>query len=587
MDDSADLAKALDHAVQLHTDGKLAEAEASYRKILAVDPNHPEVLHLLGVVALQVGANETAVQLIGQALAIKPDFVAAWNNMGIAHKALGQFDDAINCYHQVLSFDPDHPGALSNLGSAHREKGDVREAVSFYQKSLILQADAEVFTNLGNALEILGDLDGAVANHHRALALNPNYPGALNNLAVALGKQGKTEDAAECFQKSLAINPDAIILTSLGDTQRELGKPLDAEKCYLAALSMNPHLAEAQHNLGVVFQERGELDKAMACYHKALAIRADYAEAHLSLGHCQLLLGDLEAGLQNQAWRWHTKSYRASTRAFDVAKWDGQDFQGKTLFIHREQGLGDFIQFVRYLPLVAKRGGRIIIEAPEKLLPLFPVIEGADGVVTTGRQPASFDFYIPLLDLPQVLGTGLDSIPQAPVAMAVDPERVEKWQKRLAAYQGLRVGLIWGGNPEHQKDHLRSMNPALFKPLPQVAGAHIFSLQVDRDGQASTTFGPDIIDLIPEAAPFNETAAVMMALDLIVTVDSSSAHLAATLGRPVWTLLPFIPDWRWMLDRDDSPWYPTMRLFRQPSFGDWGPVIDNICETMASLKVDH
>ncbi len=610
--------QAIEQAMQHHGAGRLAEAEAIYQQILRADPNQPEALHLLGVIAHQVGKNDTAAALIGQAIAIKPDYPAACNNLGIALKELGKFDEAVAVYRQALASKPDYAEAFSNLGVALREQGNMDEAVANFRQSIALKADAEVCNNLGNTLEAIGQLDEAVVSQRQALAIKPDYPGALNSLANALKEQGKLDEAAANFKASLAIRPDPEVFTSLGcvladldrpdeamahhgraieinpdyaeahynlgNALRDLGRLDQAMASYRRAFAIKPDLAEAYHNHGVVLQDLNRLDEAMASYHEAIAIRPDYPEPRCGLGHAQLLRGEFADGWKNYAWRWQTKDYAGFRRDYDAPAWDGGDFDGKTLLLYREQGLGDFIQFVRYAPLAAARGGRVVVEAPPKLKCLFAAMEGVDAVIETGQQPPSFDLHAPLLDLPWLLGTRLETIPAGAPYIGPAPELVNKWRSRLAARDGLRIGLVWGGNPEHKNDKYRSMDPALLEPLLQISGVTLFSLQVGRDGEAADTFGDRVIDLMPEAAPFDETAAVMMNLDIVISIDSSSAHLAGALGRPVWTLLSYVPDWRWMLDRDDSPWYPSMRLFRQETVGDWGGVVERVCRALAQTK---
>ena len=354
----------------------------------------------------------------------------------------------------------------------------------------------------------------------------------------------------------------------------------EAVEIYHKALALKPDHLDTHNNLGIALKELGKPDEAMAKYHKALAIKSDFAEAHYNLGDLQLMTGDFQNGWENNAWRHQVKDLRLRPREYDKPFWDGGDLGGKTIFIYPEQGLGDFIQFIRYISLVAKKGGRVVVEVPKALHCLFSLLEGADKVIKNGQPSGHFDFHTPLLDLPKILGTTLQTVPAKESYLEAPSELIEKWKRKLSIYGGIHVGIIWGGNPNQKEDKKRSMDPILFKALLKITGVTFFSLQAGRVGEAMETFGPQVIDLMPEAVPFDDKAAVMMNLDLIISVDTSSAHLAGALGRPVWTLLSFVPHWRWMLERDDSPWYPTMRLIRQKKCFAWEGVIREVCQNL-------
>jgi Flp pilus assembly protein TadD len=461
---------------------------------------------------------------------------------------LGRLDEAVTSFHKALNIQPDYTQAHSNLGNVFKELGRLDEAVESYHKALAIKPDlAEAHYNLGATFQDLGKLDEAVASYHKALAIKLDYAEAHYNLGNALKDLWRLHEAIASYNKALAIKPDYV---------------------------------EAHSNLGNVFKELGRLDEAVESYHKALAIKPDYAGAHVNLGLLQLLMGDFQNGWRNYAWRWRAINSPLRPREYEEPFWDGGDLEGKTVFIYPEQGLGDFIQFTRYVPLTAKKGGRVVVEVPKVLHCLFSSLEGANMVIETGQPPGHFDLHASLLDLPKTLGTTLQTIPARESYLEAPSELIEKWKIKLAIHEGIHVGIVWGGNPDHKSDKMRSIDPILFKPLLEFTGVTFFSLQVGRNGEALETFGSQVVDLRSEATPFDDTAAVMMNMDLIISVDTSLAHLAGALGRPVWTLLSFVPDWRWMLDRDDSPWYPTMRLIRQQECGAWEGVIRKVCQDL-------
>jgi tetratricopeptide (TPR) repeat protein len=386
-------------------------------------------------------------------------------------------------------------------------------------------------------------MDDAEASYHKALSIRSDYTEAHSNLGALYNEWGKHEDAAASCRKALTINPD---------------------------------FAEAHSNLGGALQDLGFLDEAVASFRKALAIKPDCAEAHSNLGLISLLMGDFETGWPEYSWRQLKDDSVLKNRAYPQPFWDGEDLTGKTIFVYPEQGLGDIIQFVRYLPMVRQRGGCVAFDVPLSMVRLFRDLDGIDIALKHGDLLLPFDCHIPLLEFPRLFGTTLDTIPASAAYLHADKELTDAWAERLGPRQGFRIGLVWGGNPGHLNDHNRSIDPELFRPLIETPGVEAFSLMVGRDGEAARVFGDGLSDLAPHLGDFADTATAIAHLDLVISVDTAPAHLAGALGAPVWTLLPFNPDWRWMLDRDDSPWYPSMRLFRQETPGDWEGVFQEV-----------
>ncbi len=541
----------LEHALAHHAAGRLAEAEALYSQILQADPNQLDALHLLGVIAHQVGKNEIAVDLIGKALAIKPDHAEAHHNLGNAHTGLGRNEDAATSYRQATLIKPEY-------------------AIAHYA--------------LGNALRRLGRATEAIDSYNKALALNPELAEAHSNLGLTLHDLGKFAQAADSFRAALNINLDfAEALYNLGNTLKEQGKLDDTVAAYNKALAIKPNSIDALYNLGNTLQALGKIDEAIAAYNKALTINPEHVDVRYNLGLAQLLMGDFENGFENYKLRWQTAQLSRYRRPYQQPLWNGQDLKGQTLFLYPEQGLGDFIQFSRYVSLAAKKAERVIVEVPTALACLYPSLPGADVVIETGQSPGDFDVHFPMLDLPGLFTTNPQSIPASQRYLVAADELTEKWRNRLSVHKKFRVGLIWAGRPGHSNDKNRSIDPALIAPLLEIDGVKFFSLQVERDGEAAKVFGPKVIDLAADLTNFAETAALMSNLDLIISVDSSPAHLAGALGCPVWTLLPYLPDWRWGMNRDDSPWYPNMRLLRQQKHGDWQAVIERVGQELKAV----
>lgn len=385
--------------------------------------------------------------------------------------------------------------------------------------------------------------DKALALIAEALNVAPHFPEALNNMGNVLAEMGRPEDALLSYQEAVAQKPDYAI---------------------------------AYNHLGGVFLRLGRLDEAAANHEEAIALNPEFAEAHFNLGRLYLLMGRYGEGWKEYGWRRQVAEFNHTHRPYAQPVWDGGNPDGKTLFFYPEQGLGDLLQFVRYLPLVAAKGGRIILEMPSQMARLFEGFDGAHTLVPSETPLPEFDCHASLLDLPGIMGTTLETIP-APVGyITSNPELTGAWAERLGPWEDFRVGLVWEGNPDNTENARRSIDPDFLKPLVQIPGVSLYSLQVGRDGEAKTVLGDAITDLAPELNDFAETAAIIRNLDLVVSVDTAVAHLAGALGHRVWTPLAFVPDWRWLFDRDDCPWYPSMRLFRQKTAGDWPSVIKRL-----------
>jgi tetratricopeptide (TPR) repeat protein len=493
-------------------------------------------------------------------------------------------DEAVACCRQALELKPDYAEAYNNLGNALRDLGKLDGAIACYRRALELKPDyAEAHNNMGVAFRDLGKLDGAIACYRRALELTPDYAGAHSNLGVALLDQGKLDEAVACYRRALELKPDyAGAHYNLGNALNDQGTLDEAVACYRRALELKPDYAEAYNNLGNTLRDQGTLDEAVACCRRALELKPDYVEAHLNQSLISLLTGDFERGWAEYEWRWKTK--QCQRRDFSQALWDRQPLEGRTILLHAEQGLGDTIQFVRYAPLVKQARARVLVECQKPLVRLLAGCRGVDALIGRGDDLPPFDTHAPLLSLPGIFRTSLGTIPADVPYLFAEPGLVKHWQQELGGIAGFKIGIAWRGSPEHRNDRARSIPLSCFESLAGLPGAHFFSLQkgvgVGELQEASGRF--PVTELGSRLEDFTDTAAVLRNLDLVIACDTAVAHLAGALGVPVWVALPFVPDWRWLLNRSDSPWYPTMQLFQQKKLGDWAGVFGEIKTALAA-----
>jgi FKBP-type peptidyl-prolyl cis-trans isomerase 2 len=442
---------------------------------------------------------------------------------------------------------------------------------------------AEDFFAQGIALQDKEQLDEAVSLYQKTIKLNPKHIGAFYNLGVAFQKQGLIDKAIMYYEIAIGLNQNlAEAHHNLGLINKDKGQLDEAIICFLRVLQLQPDHANAYYNLGNTLVAKGQFSEAMQCYQKAVEINPGHADAHWSIGLMHLRLGNFEDGWKAYEKRWQLKDVMVKSR-FKQPEWDGQRIEGRTILLYAEQGFGDTMQFVRYVPLVAERGARVIVECQKELVSLLRNTAGVSEIIAKGEQYPDFDIHCPLLSLPLIFGTTAGTIPSKIPYLSTDPALVQKWRSKSEWDKSpVKVGLAWAGNPKLKFGHSRSCSLDAFASLAGRDNVTFYSLQVG-DASVQTKDAPAgmrLVDYTEEITDFADTAALIQNLDLIVSVDTAVAHLAGALGKPVWTLLPFVPDWRWMLEREDSPWYPTMRLFRQPSPGDWESVIARIKEAL-------
>lgn len=430
-----------------------------------------------------------------------------------------------------------------------------------------------------------GDTEGSARLCRKVLAAAPDNAFGLNLQAILAHQAGRTDEAIELLGKSIQLNPRvADFHFNLGVALQAQERHADAAASYRTALALEPRHAGALTNLGRAFQKQAHPQAAIACYEQAVALKSDLPEAHWGLATQRLLLGDFAHGWEEYEHRWALPENQSSRREFAAPRWTGDELAGRRLLLHAEQGVGDMLQFVRYAPLLARRGARVIVLCQPELKRLLVEMEDVT-VVTDGDPLPDFDVHLPLMSLSRLLGTTLSTIPANVPYLRADPVDVRAWSGRLAGDSCFKVGLVWAGNPRHLNDRNRSCTLATFAPLADVTGIRFYSLQKGEAGTQARN-PPANMKLVvagDELFDFADTAALMASLDLVITVDTAAAHLAGALARPVWVLLPFAPDWRWLLERGDSPWYPSMRLFRQKTPGDWRGAISEVVTALRAM----
>jgi tetratricopeptide (TPR) repeat protein len=573
-------------ANQWYQAGHLQQAELLCRQILQADGNQADALHLLGLIAVQAGRADLGLEYIRQALRLRPDFAEAHSNLGNLLLAQGKPEEAEVSFRQALRLRPNFAEAHNNLGISLQQLGKWAEAIASLEQAVRLKPDyAEAHYNLGLGSQAQGKHAEAAAQFQEAVRLKPHYADAHNNLGIMLQALGKLEEAAVCLRQALALRPDfAGALSNLGNVLRDQGHPDQAEVSLRQALHFQPAWAEVHSNLGNAILDQGRPEEAVACYQQALRLKPDLADAHFYLGTTYLLLGKFAQGWPEYEWRLQMVSEPSSLGP--VPRWDGSSLEGKTIVLRAEQGAGDTFQFIRYAALVQERGARVVVLSYPLLVPLLRTCPGIDHLLAFGEPLPSVDVSAHLLSLPLLMGTTLATVPAAVPYLSADPVLAARWREELGAVPEFKVGIVWKGSPRHPQDRQRSVSPTEFAPMAAVPGVSLVSLQVGKnsaDEPALQDLG--VIDLGSrfDANTFADAAAVVASLDLVVTVDTALAHLAGALGAPVWVALPFSPDWRWLLGREDSPWYPSMRLFRQPQPGQWSPVFERIAAELRRI----
>lgn len=585
--DRSGIAEAFRRAVAFQNSGNLAEAERLCRKVLKGSDKYFDARHLLGVLCFQQGRTAEAADVLAVALEIKPDAVIARCHLGLVLQELGRHEQALANYDKALAIRPDFLDALNNRASALIELKRFEEALADYDRTLAIKpAYFEALYNRGIALGELGRFREAVTSYDRALALRPDHVGALNRRGIAFDELRCHDEALASYDKALAINPDdAELLNNRGIALEALRRYDEAEASYGKALAIKPDYTEALNNRANALIELGRFEEALALYETLFSGNPDYAPGHWNRSMLLLRLGSFEAGWREFEWRRKKESWLQ--RKLGGSEWTGEALPRKRLLLYSEAGLGDTIQFARFASSIAKVGGEITLEVQPVLAGLLASLPDV-CVIPAGQELPAFDVHLPLMSVPFVRGANLATLPTDIPYIAADPARIERWAKALPQDK-FKVGIVWQGNPHPGIDNGRSIPLRAFAPLSAIPGVSLISLQKNHGveqlsglpaGMTVETLGNDF-DSGPDA--FLDSAAVMMSLDLIISSDTAMAHLAGALGRPLWIALKHVPDWRWMMDRTDTPWYPTARLFRQSRRDDWNDVFMRIASELTLL----
>jgi tetratricopeptide (TPR) repeat protein len=528
------------------------DAERRYEALLARDPANPSALHQLSVLRLRRGAFVEAVPLLERLIEHHPNFADAHNNLGVALQRSKRPADAARHFEKAIELEPNRAQAHYNLGHARQSLGRLAEARECYERAVSLQPDyAEAHNSVG-VLLAQKDPEPALAAFRRAIAARPGYADALNNMGIALQGLGRYEEAVASYRQALALKPDN---------------------------------ADAYNNLGLALRSLNRHEEALACFELAQAIKPDHVDAQLGEGLVRLALGDYAGGWRKYAWRHLTANFSGGKKRPAQPLWLGNwDISGKTILVHGEQGLGDTIMFARYVPLVAQRGAKVVLAVQRPLTAVMATLPGAAVVRGQGEPVPPFDGFCPLPTLPLAFRTTVETIPADVPYLAAPTDRLAKWQPVLGAFPRPRIGLMWAGalSPIFQ----RSIPLRLLLPLLQLPEFYFVALQkeVPNDDAPLLESSGMATFLGERQSDLADTAAMISLLDLVITIDTSIAHLAGAMGKPTWVLLPSSTDWRWKREGSDSPWYPTARLFRQPAPGDWESVMTQVTAALREWR---
>jgi tetratricopeptide (TPR) repeat protein len=545
----------LKQAISLHQSGKFDEATSLYRKLLNFSPNNPQVLTNLGAIALQQGKTEEGIKLLGESLKVSPNQPIALINHGMALQDLKRFNEALESYDLLIALKPDFADAYIKRGNTLRDLKRFEEALTSYDQAIALQPDnAETHINRGNTLQDLKRFEEALTSYGRAIALKPDIVEIYNNCGNALRDLERIEEALANYDRAIALKPD---------------------------------FADTYYNRGNVLRDLKRFEEALADYDRAIAFKPDFAKAYWNKAILKILVGDYEEGWRLFEWRWKSLE-NIDVRNFHQPLWLGeQPVDNKTILIYQEQGLGDAIQFCRYAPMVEALGAKVIIEVSTPLVSLVSTLKGNFIIIEKGQPLPHFDLQCPVMSLPLAFKTSVPTIPAEMPYLYTNPDKQNLWHERLGNKARLRIGLVWSGSAIHGNDHNRSIPLKLFEPL--------FNLPIEMHSLQKEMRADDQVDLSnydqihfhqDNLKDFSDTAALIQEMDLVISVDTSVAHLAGAIGKTVWILLPFMPDYRWMLDRTDSPWYPSATLFRQPEVGDWSGVILEVTKKLLHQTED-
>ena len=577
----------------LRDTGQPLNAAECYRRTLELRPGQAADWQGLGLCYESLGQADEAIEAFRSAIALNQDYAPAHRRLAILLRSGKRPEEALQSFRRIAELEPDSGDAQNNAGAQLLEMGRSAEAESYLRQAVALTPDfAEAHSNLGKALRDLHRAPEAETYFRRALQLRPDSPEALDDLGVALADQKKYDESLACFEKALQIAPErAETRCNMGHLSLLRDRFTEAVDWLRQAVQIKPDFPDAWNNLGAAILTqalmRGDdegLDDAERCWRQALEIKPDSAEVHVNIGLLYLLRGQFTEGWKEWEWRWRFKE--AALDRYPRPLWQGEPLEGRTILLHTEGGFGDTIHFVRYAALVKRSAGRVILRCPAAIKRLLSGCRGIDLLLGDDQEVPWFDVHAPLMSLPGIFETTPATIPANIPYIFPDPDLAALWRDRLSRDASFKIGISWQGNPDFKGDRLRSIPLIHFEPLSKFSGVRLFSLQMGFGAEQlprdASRWG--IADM---GLPFAEKAAAMMSLDLIVTSDTMIAHLAGALGRPVWLAVSYTPDWRWFTRRPDSPWYPTMRLFRQPGPGQWQKVFENMSVELQKILEDR
>lgn len=560
-----------------------ARAALAFGKAVELDPAEPGAHLGHGMAQLALKQWESAAASLGLALEQQPDNAEAHFNRGNALLELRKFEDALVSYEKALGIQPDHVSALINRAHVFVALRRYEDAIRSCQRANVLQPDLpSSFTLLGDACLAMNGHAEALSSYEHALALQPGQFAPLVNSGIALLKLGRVNEAIQKLEQALAVEPaHATAMSNLAGALREAERWDEAWEHCNNALKIDPAHAGAHMNRGNILLDRGDVRAARDAFAKVVSLQPHDPDSQWSLGWCDLLMGDWDRGLPQLEWRWKKPGFTSAPRNFSKPLWLGrEDLRGRTILLHAEQGLGDTVQFCRYVTQLSAMGARVLLEVPAPLYKLVGSLRGVTQVIVKGEGfLPPFDFHCPLMSLPLAMGASVTMKP-AGAYLQADTALTRAWADRLGSPRTPRVGLVWSGNALHRNDRRRSLSAAaLLHAIP--AGMDLYSLQKDvraDDRPAMQQYG--VADLSDDLHSFADTAALIEQMDVIVAVDTSVAHVAAALGKRTWILLTKMPDWRWLLERDDTPWYESVRLFRQSRWGQWDDVLSKLNQSL-------
>jgi len=581
--------KTLEKADAYFLSGRIDDAEAEYLTVLQTNPTHHQALYSLGTIAYRRGNVKVAINMVQRAIDSRGKLPKFHNTLGLLYEEEGDTDNALKSYQTAVEIKPDYADALHNIAIIYLTAGDFETACENAKKALTaVPTFAQAYNTLAYCRQQLGHLRDAAVLYQKAVELKPDYAEAYNHLGVLLTDQSNYIEAVDAFQKAIAIDPQYTELyNNMAIAKKGLCAFDEAIENYRKVTEMDPSFYEAFNNLGNSLRDQGKPAEAIENYTRAIEINPNYSDAYWNRSLAMLLNGDLAEGFRQYQWRREPSlGILTYPHKYDKPRWDGRPINGKTLLIHYEQGFGDNIQFIRYLPKLKEIGATVLFEARKPMLDLLKDFPGIDRLIEAnphGSVTEDFDFYAALMDLPAIFQTTLETIPAEVPYLFADKDKSEKLKSKIDT-DDYKVGIVWSGKPTHGDDANRSCKLNNFAPLTKIDGVKLFSLQKGDAEKQIFQFSIEIENLASHLESFADTAAAIENLDLVISVDTAVLHLAAAMGKPTWGLIQYSPDWRWLLDRSDSPWYPTVRLFRQKKYADWKEVFEEVAEQLKNTK---